>query len=107
MAKTAAERMKAMRARNKDAGLKQFRIYAPEDLHTEIREFANELIEQREMKMNDITINLNELTESQKDGLSCCVCGGESGAMKLVEIGREQLFVCCQETKEIHFQLPK
>jgi hypothetical protein len=107
MAKTAAERMREMRARNKDAGLKQLRIYAPEELHTEIRTFANNLIEQRGMKMNDITINLDELTESQKDGLSCCVCGGESGTMKPVQIGREQLFVCCQETKEIHLQLPK
>jgi hypothetical protein len=52
MAKSAAERMRAMRARNKANGLKQLRLYAPPELHDEIRNFATVLIEQSANEAN-------------------------------------------------------
>lgn len=102
MGKTAAERMKAMRARNKEKGLKQLRIYAPAELHEEIKTFAENLIQEKGGNMSSIRIDFTKLNEKQKDGISCCVCDSENKLMKPVSINENQLFVCCKDPKSIH-----
>lgn len=49
-AKTAAERNKAMRDRNKAAGLVSVRINAPAELHAAIRKYAALLIDAEKIR---------------------------------------------------------
>ena len=101
MAKSKAELMREIRAKRKDLGLKELRIYAPEDLHPAIQQYASKLLKRENVNMEKISIKMQSLSEAQKDGLACCVCGGEMGAMKPLNDGIPSLFVCCRHPKEV------
>jgi len=102
MAKSKAELMKEMRAKRKELGLKELRIYAPTELHLPIQRYAEKLMNRNNITMKSIEINLNSLTEDQKDGVACCVCGGETGAMTPVDPDNNSLFTCCRDAKEVN-----
>ena len=102
MAKSKAEIMKEMRAKRKELGLKELRIYAPTELHQPIQRYAEKLMSRNNVTMKAIEIEFKNLTEDQKDGVACCVCGGETGAMTPVNPDNNSLFSCCRDVKEVN-----
>jgi hypothetical protein len=101
MAKSKSEMMREMRAKRKCLGLKELRIYAPEDLHPVIQQYVSKLLKRENVNMEKTLVKMASLSEDQKDGLSCCVCGGGDGQMKPLNNGDFTLFVCCRHPNEV------